>query len=737
MPTTNTSESLSLKQKAIRLFLFFFRGTIVHKSLRMIYHDGITGFVRTLIKLSVIEIKFRLGLTYNPPFEVENMTFDLPALLPKFSIIGVLYNKEQEVEYFIESFLQQSYTGEFELIFVDDCSPDKGIARVEKHILALASNAELSSRVSIKIIRNTENSGNCASRLNGIKNADGEIIVIIDADCVVNKDFLKAHAEAYKNSDCDAAIGPMNIETLRENPFDLRDKLEKDFSKAFYRMEIQDEINGRSFLNCITRNFSIRRGFITEDLFDTDFSYSKKPDSGFGWEDVEMGYRLYKRGAKIKFLNKTFALHVSHPPSVDNETIKALKSLKNFRRLFDKHPELVLVARRWSLETYKKISAWLKAANAPENDDKKALDSHFKIHVRHTLPSRREENLRILTYRWHVPHQYELYKLPHKFTLATGIVNNFTTSWAFEQRPMPANSRFAPLHKIREKDYDLAILHFDENVLDWQNTNGVLDASWGTAFKYFMEDVKLPKVAICHGTPQFYGQYNNLKVDPNLIMKTIEPARENLVKYMKDTLVICNSYQAQSEWQFNKSKVIWQGFDPTEYQPAKFSKGILTLGNAMKERPHYRGYDIYQKVFENFPDEWKPTPFKVAEPPYEKNTNRYANAKYTNFIDAVRDYSIYFNPTIRSPMPRSRGEAMMCGLSSVSLLNHDVDLFIKNGINGFYSSNPDELREYLLYLLKNPEINKKIGLEGRKTSMDLFNHDRYLNAWSNIISELK
>ncbi len=344
--------------------------------------------------------------------------------------------------------------------------------------------------------------------------------------------------------------------------------------------------------------------------------------------------------------------------------------------------------------------------------------------------------LKILTYRWHVPHQYELYKLQHDFHLVTGIVDDFTTSWAFEQRPMPTNSKFVSLKSIRPKDYDIAILHFDENALCFNNTNGVLDASWGANFRWFVENLEIPKAAICHGTPQFYGQYNNPNYPAGMLMKPIEESRQKLVDYVGDMKIICNSHQAHSEWQFKNSQVIWQGFDPAELPPANYQNGILSLGKAMKERPHYRGYEIYQQVFKGIPEQWHPKPFNVVEPNSLKNANRYAFAKYHNYIDAVRSYSIYFNPTLRSPMPRSRGEAMMSGLTTVSMNNHDVDLFIKNGINGFYSNDPEELREYLLYLLKNPDINKKIGMEGRRTSLDLFNYDRYLGSWKSVIAEL-
>ena len=42
--------------------------------------------------------------------------------------------------------------------------------------------------------------------------------------------------------------------------------------------------------------------------------------------------------------------------------------------------------------------------------------------------------------------------------------------------------------------------------------------------------------------------------------------------------------------------------------------------------------------------------------------NAYALAKFRRYVDELRRYSVYFNPTLRSPMPRARGEPMMCGV---------------------------------------------------------------------------
>lgn len=340
---------------------------------------------------------------------------------------------------------------------------------------------------------------------------------------------------------------------------------------------------------------------------------------------------------------------------------------------------------------------------------------------------------RILSYRWHVAHQYELYKLPSMVTLVEDLGTKVTRAWDFDQRPLPGNVVFRQWRAIDVTQFDLAILHFDENVLAPENTNGALGPDWGAAFRFFMEDVRLPKIAICHGTPQFHGQYDANYRGKDLL-HVIEPTRKQLVDYLRDTPVVCNSHQAAKEWGFHRSTVIWHGFDPDEFPLALYERGILSpLGPAVMSRPHYRGYFLYQAVFENFPGEFSPSSLAVREPHRWRFGNDYARAKFRNYVDEIRRYSIYFNPTLRSPMPRARGEAMMCGLVTVNANNHDVDRFVTNGVNGFYSSDPSELREYLLYLLRNPDAARKIGTEGRKTATDVFHINRYLADWQALI----
>ena len=65
-----------------------------------------------------------------------------------------------------------------------------------------------------------------------------------------------------------------------------------------------------------------------------------------------------------------------------------------------------------------------------------------------------------------------------------------------------------PISQIDPRDYDVAILHFDENVFAARLGNGVIPPQWGLPFRHFLENFpNLPKAAICHGTAPFEGQY--------------------------------------------------------------------------------------------------------------------------------------------------------------------------------------------------------------------------------------
>ncbi|NMG18227.1 glycosyltransferase family 2 protein [Brasilonema bromeliae] len=107
--------------------------------------------------------------------------------MKKVSVIIPVYKVEKYVAATIQSVLDQTYKN-FELIIIDDGSPDKSIEICQQ----FTDNR-------IKIIRQ-ENRGVAAARNVGIRHAQGEYLAFLDADDLWVSEKLEQHVEHLKNS---------------------------------------------------------------------------------------------------------------------------------------------------------------------------------------------------------------------------------------------------------------------------------------------------------------------------------------------------------------------------------------------------------------------------------------------------------------------------------------------------------------------------------------------------------
>lgn len=135
----------------------------------------------------------------------------------KLSVIVPVYKVEAYIAATVQSLFDQSFK-DFELVIVDDGSPDKSAAIVE----SLLSNSD----VDYQIIH-TDNRGVSAARNTGLSVAKGEYIIMVDGDDVLTSDFLGYYADLLKRyPEADVYSTSFTIysgETIIEQP-----KLEKD-----------------------------------------------------------------------------------------------------------------------------------------------------------------------------------------------------------------------------------------------------------------------------------------------------------------------------------------------------------------------------------------------------------------------------------------------------------------------------------------------------------------------------
>ena len=112
----------------------------------------------------------------------------------KISIIVPVYNVEQYIKECFDSIAAQTYKGEIECIFVDDCGQDNSVAVLVKLI------AEYNGPIQFSIVHHEHNKGVSGARNTGIRNAQGDYLYFIDSDDSITPDCIEklvALAEKY------------------------------------------------------------------------------------------------------------------------------------------------------------------------------------------------------------------------------------------------------------------------------------------------------------------------------------------------------------------------------------------------------------------------------------------------------------------------------------------------------------------------------------------------------------
>lgn len=133
------------------------------------------------------------------------------------SIIVPMYNAEKYIEKCITSLLEQTYKN-CEIIIVNDGSEDKSSEIVEK----IAT-----QNVNIKII-NQKNRGVSVARNTGIKNANGDYIIFVDADDYLAKDFVEYMLKLITMNNSEFAYSISNFK--KENEKETQDEFIKEIS---------------------------------------------------------------------------------------------------------------------------------------------------------------------------------------------------------------------------------------------------------------------------------------------------------------------------------------------------------------------------------------------------------------------------------------------------------------------------------------------------------------------------
>ena len=144
-------------------------------------------------------LAFTYGLVKTKPEITGNLYNDTFV-----SVVVAARNEEQNILHLIESLAQQDYPiDKLEIIIIDDHSTDNTYAVVEEK-KAFIKNLKI-----IKLYSNQSGKRNAIRH--AISQANGNLIITTDADCIVGRNWVKSIVHAYKNKNAKFIIAPVLI----------------------------------------------------------------------------------------------------------------------------------------------------------------------------------------------------------------------------------------------------------------------------------------------------------------------------------------------------------------------------------------------------------------------------------------------------------------------------------------------------------------------------------------------
>ncbi len=238
---------------------------------------------------------------------------------PLVSILVPAYNEEKIIAKTIESLEALDYKN-FEVIVINDGSKDRTAEIVENYLWDPR----------IRLINKT-NGGKSKALNTGVEAAQGEIIVIIDADTQVLKKTLSYFVQHFKDPKIGAVAGNVRVGNRRS--------ILTRWQSIEYIVGLNLDRRMQSFLNCITvvpgacgayrKQALLDAGLFTEDIL---------------IEDADITVKIRKAGYQIVYEEKAIGI-TEAPMSVKNLVRQRYRWTFGNIQLFLKHKDVFFNSR--------------------------------------------------------------------------------------------------------------------------------------------------------------------------------------------------------------------------------------------------------------------------------------------------------------------------------------------------------------------------------------------------------
>ncbi len=209
------------------------------------------------------------------------------------SIVIPAHDSEKTIAACLDGLFKQTVSrDQCEISVVDDGSRDATRAVVEARVPL-----DHAGSTSVRVLAQA-NLGAAAARNLGAREARGEIVLFVDADCVPEQNWIEEMLAPFADAE---VVGAGGMKRTRQRGI-VPLFIQMEFDYRYDRVRAQKQFD---FIDSGTAAYR-REVFINAGGFDTSLSDA---------EDVDLSYRLAEQGYKMAFAREAVVYH-AHPESV-------------------------------------------------------------------------------------------------------------------------------------------------------------------------------------------------------------------------------------------------------------------------------------------------------------------------------------------------------------------------------------------------------------------------------------
>ncbi len=233
------------------------------------------------------------------------------------SVVIPTYNRLDILQHVVPTLLAQDLARDRYEILVCDSNSTDGTAEYLARVFSEAGN-----------VRHLPAAygGRAAARNAGVEAARGRIVLFNDADILAAPDLLSRHLRRHDERTRIAVVG---LEVQVKNLDDYAHKRDRPEARGSLHPAARKRL---SWLYFLTGNASVQREeLLRVGTFDESFT-------GYGHEDLELGYRLQRAGVEIVYEPEAVNYHCQDV-SVGDQKEKMKLAGRSTVRFYRKHPD--------------------------------------------------------------------------------------------------------------------------------------------------------------------------------------------------------------------------------------------------------------------------------------------------------------------------------------------------------------------------------------------------------------